>query len=318
MGSKIIDKAIAAREVLVKAPGHLKRSFLRAGYPTTPFERAKIMTSNFFLHIHPPRVHLHSLEPAYTLGLGVITVSLFAILCITGFLLMFYYVPAVESAYSKMQDLIFVVSFGRLVRNLHRWTSDGMVIVVFLHMCRVFYTGAYKPPREFNWLVGVALLLLTLVASFTGYLLPWDQLSFWAVTVATEIIGYIPLLGERVRFLLLGGSSVGGETLVRFYAFHVALIPLALAILISYHLWRIRKDGGLARPRESEQEKRKKTVLSFPRLVYIEISILLGVSIIFLLISLLFDAPLGGIANPEFPPNPAKAPWFFLGLQELV
>ena len=121
-----------------------------------------------------------------------------------------------------------------------------MVIVVVLHMARVFYTGAYKPPREFNWVVGVLLLILTLGASFTGYLLPWDQLAFWAVTVGTSIAGYEPVMGSTIKTILLGGPEVGQEALTRFYALHILFIPGAIALLTSLHLWRVRKDGGLA------------------------------------------------------------------------
>jgi quinol-cytochrome oxidoreductase complex cytochrome b subunit len=121
-----------------------------------------------------------------------------------------------------------------------------MVLAVILHMARVFYSGAYKPPRELNWLVGVALLLLTLGASFTGYLLPWDQLAYWAITVGTNIAGYAPGVGPMMRQLLLGGTEIGQNTLIRFYTLHIAVLPLLITLLVSIHLWRIRKDGGLA------------------------------------------------------------------------
>ncbi|HLE81367.1 MAG TPA: cytochrome b N-terminal domain-containing protein, partial [Dehalococcoidia bacterium] len=143
-------------------------------------------------------------------------------------------------------ELQFQVPLGQFTRNMHRWSAHAMMIVVVLHMLRVFYTGAYRAPREFNWILGVFLLLLTLGASFTGYLLPWDQLSFWAITVGTNIAGYAPLIGQATRGLLLGGPAVGQEALIRFYTLHVALLPLALIVLVSLHLWRVRKDGGLA------------------------------------------------------------------------
>ena len=145
-----------------------------------------------------------------------------------------------------MKDLQISIPLGQLVRNMHRWSAHLMVLAVILHLVRVFYTGAYKPPREFNWIVGVFLLLLTLGASFTGYLLPWDQLSFWAITVGTNIAGYAPIVGDQARTILLGGSEVGQNALIRFYGLHIILIPLAMIALISLHLWRVRKDGGLA------------------------------------------------------------------------
>jgi quinol-cytochrome oxidoreductase complex cytochrome b subunit len=161
---------------------------------------------------------------------------------------MFYYVPDVNRAYEDMKDLEFVVSFGILLRNLHRWSAHAMVAVAFLHMCRVFYTGSYKPPREFNWVIGVSLLFLTMFLSFTGYLLPWDQLAYWAVTVGTTIAGFVPLAGGTIRYILLGGNVVGQGALLRFYSLHIIVVPLIMSILIAVHFWRVRKDGGISGP----------------------------------------------------------------------
>ena len=140
------------------------------------------------------------------------------------------------------------VRLGRLMRNMQRWMANGMVLTVLLHMMRVFYTGAYKPPREFNWVVGVVLLVLTLLLSFTGYLLPWDQLAIWAITVGTNMIGSAPIIGEANRFIMVGGFEVGEAALIRFYTLHVLALPLIAAIFMTVHFWRIRRDGGLARP----------------------------------------------------------------------
>jgi quinol-cytochrome oxidoreductase complex cytochrome b subunit len=172
----------------------------------------------------------------------------------TGVLLMFYYIPSIERAYPTMKQIQLSVPLGQFTRNMHRWSAHAMVLVVILHMARVFYTGAHKPPREFNWLVGLALLLLTLGASFTGYLLPWDQLAYWAITVGTNIAGYVPLLGETTRQMLLGGGEVGQDALIRFYTLHVVLLPLAITLLVSLHMWRVRKDGGLAANEASEDD----------------------------------------------------------------
>lgn len=224
----------------------LWRSFFRHGWPDNPLDRSLIMTTNVFFHLHPVKVSRKSLKATYTFGLGILAALLFLELALTGVLLMFYYAPAVEHAYSDVVRLQTQVPFGQLLRNLHRWGAHLMVIVVVLHMARVFYTGAYKPPREFNWVVGVFLLLLTLGASFTGYLLPWDQLAYWAITVGTSVASYAPLFGSLSRQLLLGGPEIGQEALVRFYALHVIAIPLGIAALTGLHLWRVRKDGGLA------------------------------------------------------------------------
>jgi quinol-cytochrome oxidoreductase complex cytochrome b subunit len=204
------------------------------------------MTSNLFFHLHPVKISRASLRPTYSFGLGVISIILFGFLAVSGTLLMFYYVPSIERAYTNIVELQTEISFGQLMRNAHRWAAHLMVVAVVLHMLRVFYTGAYKPPREFNWVVGVVLLILTLGASFTGYLLPWDQLSYWAITVGTNIAGYTPVLGPQVQALLLGGPEVGQDALTRFYALHVMGVPGLMLAVMSLHLWRVRKDGGLA------------------------------------------------------------------------
>ncbi len=222
------------------------RSFFRHGWPDNPLDRSLVMTSNLFFHLHPVKVNRKSIRWSYSFGLGVISVILFAVLVFSGVVLMFYYVPSIERAYPAMKDLQLSVPLGEFTRNMHRWSAHAMALVVILHMVRVFYTGAYKPPREFNWVIGVVLLLLTLGASFTGYLLPWDQLSFWAITVGTNIAGYAPIAGQPLRLMLLGGNEVGQDALIRFYALHIALLPLVMIILISLHMWRVRKDGGLA------------------------------------------------------------------------
>jgi len=222
------------------------RSFFRHGWPDNPLDRSLVMTSNIFLHLHPVKVNRKSIRWSYSFGLGVISIILFTVLTVSGVILMFYYVPSIERAYPAMKELQISVPLGEFSRNMHRWSAHAMVLVVILHMVRVFYTGAYKPPREFNWVVGVVLLVLTLGASFTGYLLPWDQLSYWAITVGTNIAGYAPVVGPPARQLLLGGPDVGQDALIRFYALHIAVLPLVTIILISLHIWRVRKDGGLA------------------------------------------------------------------------
>ena len=222
------------------------RSFFRHGMPDNPLDRSLVMTSNIFLHLHPVKVNRRSLKWSYSFGLGVISAILFGVLIFTGVLLMFYYVPSVERAYPALLNIQLSIPLGQFTRNMHRWSAHLMVLAVILHMVRVFYTGAYKFPREFNWLVGIGLLLLTLGASFTGYLLPWDQLSYWAITVGTSIAGYVPLVGATAKSLLLGGPEVGQDALIRFYTLHVAVLPLLMMLAVSIHIWRVRKDGGLA------------------------------------------------------------------------
>src|SRR5215470_14758639 len=240
------------------------RSIFRVGLPQSNLERAQAMVSSFLLHIQPAKVHRHSLRASYSFGLGLISLYLFLILTVTGVLLMFYYVPSTDHAYNVMKDLQFVVSAGLVLRNMHRWAAHLMVIFVLLHMCRVFYTGAYKRPREFNWVLGVGLFLLTLGLSFTGYLLPWDQLAYWAITVGTSIAGYAPVVGQKLKFLFLGGHVVGESALIRFYVLHVIVLPLAAVMLIAVHIWRVRKDGGLARPEEPQALRQELSPAQLP------------------------------------------------------
>ncbi|NLG72814.1 MAG: DUF4405 domain-containing protein [Chloroflexi bacterium] len=233
------------------------RSIFRHGWPDNPLDRSLVMTSHIFFHLHPVKVSRKSLRAGYSLGLGVLSLLAFVSLTITGMLLMFYYTPAVEHAYGDIVQLQTETPFGQLLRNMHRWGAHLMVILVVLHLARVFYTGAYKPPRQFNWVIGVFLLLLTFGASFTGYLLPWDQLAYWAITVGTSVAGYAPIGGDIARQFLLGGTEIGQPALTRFYALHVFFIPLGIALLTSVHLWRVRKDGGLA-VQDAEREKERK------------------------------------------------------------
>jgi quinol-cytochrome oxidoreductase complex cytochrome b subunit len=305
---------------IVRSLGYFYRSVFRGSYPSTLKQQLAVVVNNLILHVHPSRIYRRSTRPTTTWGLGLICLYLFIIEWVTGVYLMFYYEPSTTAAYSRILDLHYSVAFGRVMRNLHRWAAEVMVVAVILHMCRVFYTGAYKPPREFNWVLGVTLLILTLALSFTGYLLPWDQLSFWAITVGTNIVSYAPVLGPRLRFLLLGGDSVGSEALLRFYTLHVIAIPATAALLINYHIWRVIKDGGLAHPLEKfpEAQRMDPVMPTFPSVVYLELLIFFLLMAGLLIASLLFNAPLEEEANPLQPNNPSKAPWYFLGLQELV
>lgn len=230
------------------------QSVFRHDWADTSRNRSLAIAGNVFLHLHPVRVRPHAVRMSYSWGLGGISFFLFLVLTFTGAFLMFYYVPDTGRAYEDIQDLRYVVPFGRLLRNVHRWAAHLMVITVWLHMLRVFMHGAYRPPRQFNWVVGVVLLVLTLLLSFTGYLLPWDQLAFWAITVGTNMATSTPVLGAEgpftvvtynndLRFALLGARSVGSNALIRFYVWHCIGLPLAASVLMAVHFWRVRKDG---------------------------------------------------------------------------
>lgn len=354
-------------KALLDFPRLVWNSVFRHPIPDSDLGRSQTSFTNFFLHIHPVKVNKHTLKPWYTLGLGLMSFFLFVVLVFTGILLMFYYVPSTTQAYDRMLDLRGTVAFGTFLRNMHRWSAHGMVAIVALHMARVFLTGSYKRPREFNWMIGVALFLVTLFLSFTGYLLPWDQLAYWAITVGTSIAGYAPVIGKDIKFLLLGDSTVGQEALLRFYVLHVVVLPAVLTLLVAIHFWRIRKDGGLSRPPEADEmpirlaastgpsmaitvnatpmqldtapkkEKRQfglmgivrgpftktgnvpdNSVFSWPNLLTAELFVFILTVAAILVLSLCFQAPLEEPVNVSHPPNPAKAPWYFLGLQELV
>jgi len=228
------------------------RSVVRHGLPDTNRNRALTSFTNFFLHVQPVKVRLRALRFAQTFYLGGLSAVCFFILVVTGILLMFYYHPSVPRAYEDMKDLEFVVSSGTWLRNLHRWSAHAMVALVFLHMVRVFFAGAYRPPREFNWVIGVVLLVLTILLSYTGYLLPWDQLALWAVTVGTNMAKATPVIGDEIRFLMLGGNEVNENALIRFYVLHCVVLPIFLTGGIALHLWRLRKDGGVYLPPRKE------------------------------------------------------------------
>ena len=221
------------------------RSIFRSPDRVTPRDRAAGHWASFLLHLYPVKVRREELTFRFSAFLGVASVVLFGSLVASGVYLMFFYVPSPANAYVNIQEIQTSVAFGQYIRNVHRWSAHLMVLAVAAHMARVFYRGAYKPPREFNWVIGVVLLVLTLLLSFTGYLLPWDQLAYWAVTVGTAMAAYVPFIGETVQEVLLGGTTVGSATLLRFYVLHVAVLPLALTGVLTIHLWRWRKDKML-------------------------------------------------------------------------
>jgi len=221
------------------------RSMFRGGSGDTNLRRSMAIQQSVFFHLASVKARKRALEFSVTWYLGTLSFGTFLILVITGVLLMLYYHPSVPQAYADMKDLQFVVSAGVFLRNLHRWSAHTMVFLVFAHMFKVFYRGAYRGPREFNWVIGVVLLIITLVLSYTGYLLPWDQLAYWAITVGSNIMSAVPLLGQKMRFLMLGGNTVNANALLRFYVLHCVILPLAAILFIAIHFWRIRKDGGL-------------------------------------------------------------------------
>jgi quinol-cytochrome oxidoreductase complex cytochrome b subunit len=325
--------------------------------PESDRQAGDAVVSNFMLHWFGAKSFKASLAWSYSLWLGAVSAALLLLLVLSGLPLLFLHVPSVERAYASVKDIEYVVTFGTWLRSVHRLSAHLMVAAVFLHLVRVFLTGAYKngvpsrnQHREWNWVIGVAMLLVTLLLSFTGYLLPWDQLAYWAVTVGTNIASSIPLIGPAVRETLLGGRNIDQPTLIRFYALHVIFLPGTLFALFAYHMWRVRKDGGLAAsdavslaPRGQGQPGKTKTysllgiargtsptvravsveqpdalVNSVPDLTRRIGIVLLGTMAAISVLAAFVRSPLEEPANPLVTPNPAKAPWYFLWLQEIV
>ena len=325
--------------------------------PQSDREAGDAIVSNFLLHWFPAKVYKPSLNWTYSFWLGTVSAALFFLLILSGLPLLFLYVPSVERAYASVKDIEYVVTFGWWIRAVHRISAHLMVVAAALHLVRVFLTGAYKngtgrgQRREWNWVIGVVLLLLTLFLSFTGYLLPWDQLAFWAVTVGTNIASSIPYVGAGVRELMIGGREIEQATLIRFYVLHCILLPGGLGLLFAYHMWRVRKDGGLAnadratllaepRPEPptstktytllgvargtsphvsvSSIEAADASVNAVPDLTRRALIVTLGTFALVSILACLIASPLEEPANPLVTPNPAKAPWYFLWLQEIV
>jgi quinol-cytochrome oxidoreductase complex cytochrome b subunit len=308
-------------------------------------ERVRAVTKNFFLHFQSPKIHVHSLNPSFTYGLGILNLSLFIILLISGLLLMIYYRPTIAHAYNSILDINHVVTGGRYLRNMHRWAAHGLVFLSIIHMSRIVYTGSYSRGRSLTWNIGICLLFITLLSSFSGYLLPWDQLGFWAVTIASNIVSSTKELtdtlsitayfdpGLVIKKLLLGGTDVEQNTLTRFYFLHIIFLPILFILFTGWHFWRIRKSGGLNLPDRVDQivlakdhlkedktnlKKNEYLLFSWPIALWAEISIFLVSLAVLSIFAFFIDAPLKELADPAMPENPAKAPWYFLGVQELV
>ncbi len=290
--------------------------------PTDDRSRMRAVANNLILHLHPTKVPKPALRFSYTWGLGGISTVLALLLIITGVLLMFRYDASVERAYTSIQYLETQVLFGSFIRGIHHWSANLLVITVFLHMIRVFLTGGFKKGRATNWQIGIVLLLVVVAFNFTGYLLPWDQLAFWAITVGTSLLGYVPLVGTAVSNFLLAGPEVGQGALRNFYAIHVAVLPVILILLMSYHFWKVRKDGGISQPDEDGGEDGKRSrverLTTIPHLVQIELAATAVLLLVVVTWAIFVPAPLEALANPSHPPNPAKAAWYFMGLQELL
>lgn len=333
------------------------RRFFWSLSPRTPREATESVVENFLLHGFPAYVSRKSIGFLSTLWLGTIVWCIFFLLSWTGILLMFLYIPSTEKAYVSIMDIGHAVTFGTTLRAMHRIGAHGMVALVFFHMMRVWYAGAYRSPinssgqRRMNWLIGISLLLITLLFSFTGYLLPWDQLAYWAVVISSNIIDNVPFCGKSLRVFLMGGNELGQNSLLRFYVLHCALLPLLFLVGGGYHMWRVKRDGGLAvvdnlrrkyRARKESKPVSSKTYMllgvkddtslsviadDLPesemtrsnRMLFARLFLCLTLThVVIFGLSFIFQPPLEDPANPFKLPNPAKAPWYFVWIQELA
>jgi len=293
-------------------PGRLRAPADRQGY--------RHFFNTLLLHFRPRTVPERTLRFTLTWGLGGMALVLVLLLLGTGVLLKFAYQPFPDKAYESILSIQNDFAFGQLIRNVHHWSANALLVMVFVHFLRVFFTGAFHGPRQFNWIIGMALFLAVLLSNLTGYLLPWDQLAFWAITICTGMLEYVPGVGPALQRLIQGGSEFGPATLSNFYAIHTAVLPAALLSILPFHLWRVRKAGGLVIPRSPEEDERvaSVSVASIPNLILREGVVALVLIAFILVVSTLFDAPLGVSANPGLSPNPTKAPWYFMGFQELL
>jgi quinol-cytochrome oxidoreductase complex cytochrome b subunit len=274
----------------------------------------------FVLHLRPVRVPAATIRFTHTFGLGGMSLVLLGILVVTGSLLMLGYTPVPGEAYASIERLEQTVRFGGFIRAVHHWSANLLVLVALLHMLRVLFTGGFLDGRALNWVVGLVLLAAIAASSFTGYLLPWDQLAYWAVTIVTGMAGYVPVVGSYLAGLLRGGPDIGPETLGTYYALHTQWLPALLFVGALYHFWRVRRAGGVVVPPGAVRDERGRPeqVQFLPHLLWRETAVALLLLGAVSLFSALVRAPLGPPANPGLSPNPVKAPWYFVGFQELL
>ena len=276
--------------------------------------------NSLMLHLRPRWVPARAIRFTHTFGLGGMALILILLLAFTGVLMMFAYEPSPQRAWQSIGAFEQQVLFGKLIRGVHYWSANLLVPVTVLHLLRVFLTGGFHGRRRSNWLIGIGVLFFVLLSGFTGYLLPWDQTAYWAVTICTEMLGKIPGAGQYLQQAIVGADEIGSSTIINFYALHVAITPLALAILLSWHFWRIRLAGGVVLPsgQGNAPQSADDLVPFVPDLLLREVAVALILIALVLLLAIAFGAPLGDPANPGISPNPAKAPWYFLGFQELL
>ncbi|GAB4568888.1 MAG: hypothetical protein Kow0077_00470 [Anaerolineae bacterium] len=305
------------------------RELLRGEPPSRrPNPRLTPHADAFWMHMRPSYYHASVTGVYPTLRLGWLTTYFFVVEIITGMFLMVFYTPSPLSAYENMLNLLSNVPFGQLIRDIHRLGAEGMVMMVMLHMLRTFVTGSYKRPRQFTWVTGMILLLTTLLLSFSGYLLPWDQLAFWAVTIGTSMAEAAPpeIVGKNVNLLLRGAPDIGAGGLLRFYLLHVFALPVATIIFLGVHYYKVVLHGHSLPPGQEEigKDSAKRVPLDnrtyfLPDVATNELLWIAAATFILVVLSVWFyHAPLESHADPQVTPLHTTAPWYFLWLQGLL
>jgi quinol-cytochrome oxidoreductase complex cytochrome b subunit len=308
-GSEIPGTLILAGVLVFAAIGMALQARVKS---TNPFPKP-----NFVHHLHPPTIPALQSRFRYTLGAGGLAVFLCLVLLVTGLLEMYFYVPSPEQAAISVETIITLVPFGNLIRNLHYWSAQSLLVVMTLHLLRVVLTGAYAKPRRFNFLLGLALLVIILLLDFTGYVLRWDEGIRWALVVGTNLLKTIPRIGEGLYQFVMGGPEAGPATLIRFYAWHIFGLTIGAAILVGWHAFRVRRDGGIAVPPPTE--RKDKTRITRFELLRREVLAMVIIGIILLLISVFIPAPIDQpLTDSSIATSDSRAPWFFLWIQQLL
>ena len=276
---------------------------------------------NFFHHLHPPTIPVLQARLRYTLGAGGLAVFLSLILLVTGILEMFYYIPTPEHAAVSVEAITSLVPFGALIRNLHFWGAQALMIVMSVHLLRVVLTGAYARHRKLNYLIGLGMLVLVLLLDFTGYVLRWDEGIRWALIVGTNLLKTIPWVGDSLYQLAVGGPEPGLSSIERFYTWHIFVLTVGMIFLGGWHIFRLRRDGGVAVPPPDQRQDNAR--LSRFDLVRRELLVMLIAAVVLLFVSTLFPAPIERpitqtTVDLGANTHDARAPWFFLWVQQLL
>jgi len=304
------------------------RGMLRGDAPGRPNPRLTPHADGFWMHMRPGYYNQAVTGLYPTFRLGFLSVFFFVVEVITGLFLMVFYTPSTRFAYTNMLNILSNVPLGKLMRDMHRLGAEAMVIIVALHMLRTFVTASYKKPRQFTWATGVVLLIITLAFSYTGYLLPWDQLAYWAVTIGASMAEAAPppIVGQFVNILLKGAPDLGASGLLRFYLLHVFALPLIGASFLGIHYYKVVLHGHSLPPgHEKSGEDTAKRVSPNVRRYYLPdilSSEVLWIAVVLLMmvitVMFFFSAPLENQANPQSTPLHTVAPWYFLWIQGLL